>query len=240
MRATVPFAAGALTLGCFDQQFHQGAGKRKHAATRDLINLQLAGGGAVTLGRFLTRLRLLSQQAGEGVGDYARIEILQRAATRHPRLAMTWAAWKQVDGQDVDGLLAKMEEVAAEWVSKPLTAKDSEGAWAALDEGAASLAVPQASPTTCHGGSSHHVMSAHVAESERARGPGTGRGPERQGAGPKCYKCGRAGHLKRDSQERRGGREDVTNADLARKMDELVNVMMGAHGGQGATKSKNE
>ena len=69
IRATVPFAAGALALRCLDDWFQQGAARRQHAATRELLNLTPSGHTPAALERFLTRFRLLSQQAGPGVGS---------------------------------------------------------------------------------------------------------------------------------------------------------------------------
>ena len=88
VRAQAPFAAGALSLRCLGAIFRKGKENRAHAPTKELLNLQPAGRGPEAFGQFFTRRRLLAQQAGDGVGTYARTEVLQRVAQHHPQLAI--------------------------------------------------------------------------------------------------------------------------------------------------------
>ena len=74
---------------------------------------------------------LLAQQAGAGVGAFARTEVLRRAADRHPKLGMAWAAWKQSDGGDADTLLRRLEETVAEGLHGA-TGQGASSAWGAF------------------------------------------------------------------------------------------------------------
>ena len=243
IRATVPFAAGALALRCLDGWFQQGAERRRHEATRELMNLQPAGQTPAALERFFTRFRLLTHQAGGGIGEYARIEILQRAA-RHPRLAMVHAAWRQAGGVDADDLLTKLEEAVAEAMHAADT-KGNGAAWAVLGMG---------EPTWMeHDEMTAEIRGAEVRAAAAMGAPRSGNAPRpptpAQGAavvsGQRCFGCGQRGHIRRECPHSRPGAgargaERGQHDELMAKLNELTTALRGLQVAASAPKSKNE
>ena len=206
IRATVPFAAGALALRCLDAWFHQGAARRRHDATRELLNLQPAGTSAQALDNFLTRYRLLVQQAGDGVGLYARAEILQRAASRHSRLAMTWAAWRQGGDEDPSTLLARMEEAVAEELHSGKGAQGTSAAWAAMGSGRLEDPAHRSAAMT-HDGEDEGAPLYERTYLDTHPGAWATAAQDAGGAvGPECWSCGKRGHLERGCTEGRKGK----------------------------------
>ena len=236
LRGQVPFAAGGLALRCLDTVFRKGQESRAHAATRELLNLQPAGRGVAELDQFFSRYRLLEQQAGAGVGTYARTEILQRAAQQHPRLAIAWAAWRQAGAVDPSDLLRRLEESVAEGMNAG--ARGAGAAWAAIGcgwqyDGDLGNADAAAAPSSILAG----TPSAELAQ----RGPQAGARmaaahaaaftpPAHDGAtGPECWSCGKRGHLERGCPEKRKGKGSGRDGDAAlhERMDKLESMIRG-------------
>ena len=230
IRATVPFAKGAQALRCLDGWFHQNQGRRQVAATRELLNLQPSGADGQAMERFFTRYRLLLAQAGaDSVGRRARIEILHRAAARNSRLALVWAAWRQVDGEDVDKLLVTLEEAVAEEAFSRAT-KQGEAAWVALER-------YDDRPGDMRRCAEQEGLTALAAGASSGRGQAPRAEPRPDVV---CWRCGEPGHRRFECKARAGAKQ-VSQGDVASKLDELITLLRSMQIAPGSErKPKNE
>ena len=69
---------------------------------------------ADALDRFLARYRLLVQQVGPVIRNYAKIEVLLCATQKQPKLTTMWAAWRQAGGNNHNTLLQRQGDAVAE------------------------------------------------------------------------------------------------------------------------------
>ena len=177
--AQVPFGAGGLALRKLDTWFNHGSKKRKAAATRRLLALKPAGSSAGAMESFLSTFRLLTKQAGNGVGEEVQLDVLQRAVEGHPRLAMVWYAWRAAGGHGVESLLEMLEEATADGMFGTRGARPGGAAWAAVT-------ADDSSRSQVQWGTPEPGRSAAMATAQSA-GPAIAGGPE-------CWWCGKRGH----------------------------------------------
>ena len=243
LRAQVPFAAGALALRCLDDLFGKGKESRAHAATRELLNLQPTSRSAEAVDRFLTRYRLLVQQAGDGVGVYARVEVLQRVSQQHPQLAVVWAAWRQAGGGDPEALLRRLEETVAEGM-RGTGPRSTDAAWAAVEGEQAQRECgadgghrewPLGASSAEPGRSSRlaEALEATLAATQQDAAGGSAGGPE-------CWSCGKRGHRSfecREGKKGKGrGKGDASLHSRMEKVERMLETLSAQLGGLQAKK----
>ena len=95
------------------------------------MTLQPHGASADAFDKFLPRYRILTLQAGAGVGAFARLEVLRRGADRRPKQGIVWAARKQSDGGEAGNLPRRFDETLAEGL-RAASGQGTSSAWGAF------------------------------------------------------------------------------------------------------------
>ena len=167
--------------------------------------------------------RLLTKQAGTGVGEEVQLDVLQRAVEGHPRLAMVWYAWRANGGHVVESLLEMLEEATADGMFGARGARPGGAAWAAV-------AIDDASGNQAQGSAQGSVAliakqgAVKVTQAPTPQWPPVGQ--------RKCFGRGQVGHIQRNCKRKpAGGREQSEHAELLQAVRELVTE-------QRSTKSK--
>ena len=108
-------------------------------------------------------------------------------------------------------LLQRMEETVAEGVIAA-GARGAGAAWAVLGSDWTNYGAARDEPPS-------NAYAAHAP-------PVSALNRDEATPGPRCYQCGQRGHIMRDCRQQRSGRgADVGNADMARKLDDILKAL---------------